>query len=524
MFNRFKWRSKLPTRWQRVAIVDLGSNTARLVVMNMLPGFTYRVEDEVREVVRLHHGMTEAGLSEEASDRAFRTLTLFKHLCDSFKVDRVIPTATSAVRSAANGPAFLARVKRELGWELRVLSGEREAYYGTLGALNEVPLQAGYVVDIGGGSMQISRVQGCRYSNSASLRLGALALTERFVHTDPIRHSEYEDLRQHIRGELNTLPWVEAGNGCALVGLGGTIRNLAKIESKRQDYPLGTLNGFYLTRGSIRESIELFRRSPVARRASIPGLSDDRADIILAGAVVIAEIMDHIGVDALTISENGVREGLFFEQFWAGRADPVAEDIRRFSVQNVARVYNYNQPHCEHVAFLAERMFSYLAPLHGLGPADLELLEAAAQLHDLGMIINHRDHDKNSQVIITGNGLPGYNPRETALIGLMARYHRKGAPELGDYGPLMDKGDGERLVKLTSLLRIAEYLDRGRSAIVENIRVDWDARTITLRLYGHTAPEAEVWDTQRNAVALMERAFGRQVLVEYVGRYDPALK
>jgi exopolyphosphatase/guanosine-5'-triphosphate,3'-diphosphate pyrophosphatase len=261
----------------------------------------------------------------------------------------------------------------------------------------------------------------------------------------------------------------------------------------------------------------------VDRRAEIPGLSSDRADIILAGAVVLAEIMDHIGVDDLTISENGVREGLFFEQFWANSSEPIPENVRHFSIQNIARVYHYNQPHCDHVAFLARRLFSYLVPLHELEPTDLELLEAAAKLHDLGMIINHRDHDKNSQAIIIGNGLPGHSPRETALVGLMARYHRKGTPELGDFAPIMKRDDRVRLMKLTSLLRIAEYLDRGRSGVVENIRVDWDAHTITLRLYGQTIPEAEVWDTQRNAVALMEHIFDRSVVVQYVGRHDPAL-
>lgn len=517
MLNRLLGRSKSSEVWRRVAIVDLGSNTARLVVMSMLPGYAYRVEDEVREVVRLHEGMTGDILSDEATERAFHTLRLFKHLCDSFEVDTVIPTATSAVRSAANGPEFLVRVQREIGWVLRVLSGEREAYYGALGALNEVPLQEGYVVDIGGGSMQVSQVQKCRYYQGMSLRLGALALTERFVHGDPIRNSDYEALRQHIRTELVTLPWVEPHKANQLVGMGGTIRNLAKIESKRQDYPLGTLNGFSLTRSSIGESIELFRKSPLARRAAIPGLSSDRADIILAGAVVIAELMDRIEVDELTISENGVREGLFFEEFWPDLPESVVDDVRRFSIQNIARIYHYNQPHIEHVDLLAQRMFTQLAPLHGLVAADLELLGAAALLHDVGMIINHRDHDKNSQMIVISNGLPGYTPRETVLIGLMVRYHRKGSPTLDDYAPLMKKGDDARLAALTALLRIAEYLDRGRSAIVEDIQVDWDADAITLRLFGQVMPEAEMWDTQRNALSLMERAFNRQVLIEYAG-------
>jgi exopolyphosphatase/guanosine-5'-triphosphate,3'-diphosphate pyrophosphatase len=141
-----------------MAIIDLGSNTARVVVMNAMPGYAYRLEDEIREVVRLRQGMTERGLSEEAMGRALFTLRLFKRFCDGFRVDTILATATSAVREGANGATFVERVEREIGLSLRVLNGEQEAYYGTIGALNEVPLTQGFVLDIGGGSAQVSEV------------------------------------------------------------------------------------------------------------------------------------------------------------------------------------------------------------------------------------------------------------------------------------------------------------------------------------------------------------------------------
>ncbi|MBK9049825.1 MAG: hypothetical protein IPL78_02550 [Chloroflexi bacterium] len=149
---------------QRIAVIDLGSNTARLIVMGAVPGYAYRLEDEIREVVRLRQGMTEKGLSEKSVARALSTLRLFKRFCDSSRVDLIIPTATSAVREAANGPRFVEQVKRELGLTLQILDGEQEAQYAALGVLNELPLTDGYMVDIGGGSAQVAQLKQRRFS------------------------------------------------------------------------------------------------------------------------------------------------------------------------------------------------------------------------------------------------------------------------------------------------------------------------------------------------------------------------
>ena len=165
----------------RLAVIDLGSNTARLVVIQAFPGYAYRLVDQVREVVRLRQGMTGEGMSESAMARGFSTLRLFKRFCDRTGVDTILPIATSAVREATNGPLFVDRVAVEIGILLQVLDGERKAYYASIGALNEVPVKEGVVVDVGGGSVQTSDVRGGTFRTGVSVPLGALALTERPV-------------------------------------------------------------------------------------------------------------------------------------------------------------------------------------------------------------------------------------------------------------------------------------------------------------------------------------------------------
>ena len=506
----------MPPKLIKVAVIDLGSNTARLVVMHAVPGYSFRLEDEIREVVRLRHGITDDGLSEDAMSRAFSTLRLFSRFCQSYAVDLVLPTATSAVREAANGAEFAERVERELGLTLRILTGDEEAYYGTLGALNEVAAEEAVVLDIGGGSAQLSEVRRGRFHRGEALKLGALALTERFVRGDLIRASELEALTQEIERQLESLSWLKRKKGRVLIGLGGTIRNLASMEVERQRYPLNTFHGMSLSLSSVEESIALLRDLPLAERRRIPGLSSDRADIILPGAMVLATVMNRLGVEEVAISRGGLREGVFFEHFWQHLPYPVNADMRRFSVLNIARNYEYQKPHANHVRYLADRIFEQLTPLHGYGAQERELLDAAALLHDIGALVGYHGHHKHSQTLININGLPGFSAREIALIGLIARYHRKGTPDYAEYRCLLDDKDGKLLICLAAMLRLAEFLERGRNAAVDDIVAHWTDDELQLSLVADEFPAVELWESERHAVPLVEMAFKRRVALQSI--------
>ncbi len=507
---------------QRTAIIDLGSNSARVVVMKGSAGVSYHLEDEIREIVRLREGMTSAGLSEAAMTRGLNTLRLFGQFCQSLGVDQIIATATSAVREAANGAQFLERVVAETGLSLRILGGDEEAYYGVLGALGAVPLHDGVVVDIGGGSAQISHVKNRRFERGQALTLGALALTQRFVRSDPVKKSEIEAVQREIERQIDELGWLTelsvnsriSKARLSVVGLGGTIRNLAKIEAARQKFPLQSLNGFQLSLIALDETIRQLSEMPLAQRRRIPGLMRDRADIILPGALVIRAVLARLGQNELLISEAGLREGLFFEQFWRDLPYPVVSDLRAWSVLNLARFYGYQEGHTAHVGHLSLSLFDQLAPLHGIGKTGREWLSVAATLHDIGTLISYNDHHKHSQTLIVSSGLPGYSPREVAFIALLARYHRKGTPALGQFAPLLEAGDETRLQKLAAILRLAEYLERGRSGIVRDVSVAFDADNLQITLVADQNPAVELHVARKNGVDLMESAFGRKVTLK----------
>ena len=501
---------------KRVAVIDLGSNTARLIALSTIPGYSFRLEDEIREVVRLRQGMTEDGLSDAAIARGLSTLRLFKRFCDSTETDVVLATATSAVRDAANGAEFVERVRAEAGLELRVLDGEREAYYGVIGALNDTGLASGAILDIGGGSAQLSEIADGRFGRGVSRTLGALALAERFPLSETPKRAELRALEAEIEHQLDSIDWLEQVRGTALVGIGGTIRNLAKIEAERQANPLHTLHGFTLTRASVEESIDEFRRLTLRERRNIPGLSADRADIILQGTLVLRTVMDGLEFDSVTVSTGGLREGIFFEHFWRHLPYPVVPDVRRFSVLNIARNYRYQKQHANHVRYLAGRLFEQLVPLHGYGTAERELLDAAALLHDLGTVIAYDGHHKHSQTLILYNGLAGFSQREIALVALLTRYHRKGTPDASGYEAVLEADDTILLRRLAAVLRLAEYLERGRNAAINDVIVSWTDDSLRLTLIADEHPAVELWDTERNALPAVEAAFGRRLALDSI--------
>lgn len=468
-------------------------------------------------MVRLREGMTADGLSKAAMDRAVATLKLFRRYCESSEVDEIIATTTSAVRDGRNGAAFVARVQDEVGFDLRVLSGEEEAHLGVIGVLNNIVMPRGVVIDIGGGSAQISEVVDGRFSRGASVPLGSLRLTETFVTSDPVSKADAAAVKSEIARQLDSIQWLESysvgKSDGELAGLGGTIRNLGYMEIARRGLPLLTTHGLRVTRKAVKASIKRMMAMPLAERQAISGLNSDRADIVTQGLMVLAALMERIDAKELAISTNGLREGLFFERFWTDLEYPVVDDVRSFGVLNLARIYGYDEAHANHVRYLALRVFDQMQPLHGYGDDERQLLDAAAILHDIGTVIGYKGHHRHSATLIVNSGLPGFTIRETALVALMTLYHRKGDPRVGEYGSILRGGDDKRLRRLAAVLRLAEFLERGRNAVVKDVVVEWTKRKLEFRLVADDHPAVELWDADRKAAPLLEEVFGREVVL-----------
>jgi exopolyphosphatase / guanosine-5'-triphosphate,3'-diphosphate pyrophosphatase len=466
---------------ERLAVIDLGSNSFRLVVFTASEGWWQRT-DEIYEPVRISAGMAATGrLGEEPIRRALATLDVFAHFCEASGLgpEAVDAVATSAIRDAENAEDFLGMARVRTGLSIRVLSGEAEARYGYLAAINSTTLRDGCVLDLGGGSLQLVRVVDRLAHESSSWRVGAVRMTERFLPDGGIpKQKQLDELREHVVGKLQGATWLPNAGG-RLVGIGGTVRNLAAAAQRCAGQPSYGVQGMVLSAEALERLLARLAELPAAERSRVPGIKPARADLILAGAMVVQEALRAGHFEGIEITEAGLREGVFFERHLAQERGPTSDqpplfaDVRRSSVLNLASRYHVDVAHTRHVAKLALGMFDQLAALglHPGDPLERELLWAASELHDIGMSVDYDDHHKHSRYLILNGGLPGFSPVEVALVAQAARYHRKGMPEPGPLAPLFHAGDAERLDRLAVLLRLAEDLERSRDQLVRETRL-----------------------------------------------------
>jgi exopolyphosphatase/guanosine-5'-triphosphate,3'-diphosphate pyrophosphatase len=502
---------------RRVAVVDLGSNSFRLVVFTAQEGWWKRT-DEIYEAVRVGEGMGKTGrIGKKPAARALAAIELFAHFCTASGIGRrhVDAVATSAIREATNSEEFLKRARDASFMPIRVLSREEEARYGYLAAVNSTTLSDGVVLDLGGGSMQLVAVAGRHARELESWKLGAVLVTERFLADgEPVSRKRLREVRTYAERKLESAPWI-ARSGSRLVGIGGTVRNLAAAAQRHVGIPSFGVQGHVITREVLEELVDRLAALPAAERGSVPGIKPSRADLILAGALVIQAVLEAGGFDGLETTEAGLREGVFFERLPAGEGDPpLFEDVRRASVLNLAAQYGVDPAHTAHVGHLALGLFDELAAagLHPGDPLERELLWAACTLHDIGVTIDYDDHHKHSRYLILNGGLPGYQPAEVALIAQIARYHRKGIPELGPFRALARKGDAERLTRCATLVRLAEGLERARDQMVEHAHVAASDGEVRLDLVASGDVSVPRWAAARET-ELFQLAFDRRLVV-----------
>ena len=532
---------------ERLAVIDLGSNSFRLVVFMAGEGWWKRT-DEIYEVVRIGEGLAASGeLGEGPMARALATLDVFAGFVKAGKLaaESIDAVATSAIRDAENAEGFLRRARQRTQLPIRVLSREQEARYGYLAAVNSTTLRDGCVLDLGGGSLQLVRVGARLARGSGSWRLGTVRMSERFLPPNgPAKRRQLDALREHVAEQLAEAEWLGEEMPGRLIGIGGTVRNLAAAAQRAAGLPSNGVQGMVIGRKALDELVERLAALPAAERANVAGIKPARADIILAGAVVVQGVLQAGRFDGLETTEAGLREGVFFERLLGGGGqegaasvddtrdgggrsgvgeapaddgaprEPLFADVRRASVLNLAGQYHLDAAHTRHVAALALGMFDELAQLglHPGDPRERELLWAASILHDVGMSVDYDDHHKHSRYLILNAGLPGFTPVEVAIIAQAARYHRKGMPDPGPLRALFGEGDAERLDRCAVLLRLAEDLERSRDQLVRATHMELRGDGVELQLIAEGESIVPRWAAGRET-GLFARAFRRELAV-----------
>ena len=509
---------------ERIAAIDVGSNSVRLLVAEYDPSSGLTIIDELKDQPRLAAGLANTGcLSDAAMDRAIQTLGRMREVCQRRDVHRIAAVATAAVREAENGPWFVRRVRQELDIPLRIIDAETEAALSYRSVAHHFPLagERALVADIGGGSLELIGAVDGLVELTLSLPLGAVRLTELYLPGDRSIQRELATLRKYIRKQLkkalSSREWAAAG----VIGSGGTFTTLARVTQARRGLPPGdTVHGVSVETAEVERLLDwLASRTPEQRR-QVPGLNPERADIILAGLAVTAELLDWVRTRSITVSAFGLREGLLLEM--AGAEEPVVRDPLRLFREFAGRCQS-DRRHVEHVRRLALQIFEQLGETLGCGPEEQLLLEAASLLHDVGQLVSYPKHHKHSYSLITHAERLGLAPRERLLVALISRYHRKTGPRRKHPEfAILPPEDQDVVRRLSAILRVADGLDRGHSAAVDFVAAELREDALVLTVKGansHTDLGLECWGASRKA-DVMAKLLQRDVII--TDRVPPA--
>ncbi len=527
----------------KLAAIDIGSNSIHLVIVRAVQGQHPEIIDREKEMVRLGAvTLREHQLPKETIERAITTLRRFKKMAEHNGADPIITTATSAVRESRNSDEFIDRVRKEVGLDVHLLPGVEEARLISLAVseVTEFNNRRALIIDIGGGSTEFIITTGREPELLLSLRVGAVRLTEKFVTTDPISPVELNRLVANIRSDLTRAIWeIKAAGFDFVIGTSGTVLNMVDAVMLDDDGKAPeTLSDFEsfsqtVTLDHIARLNRKLAGMTLRERAQVRGIEEARADIIVAGGLLLECILSDLGATEITSCDWSLREGVILDylrrrrelqatpQTFRATAAPADEDVllnpvsddstlnvRARSVLSVARRYDYDVAHSHHVARLATQIFDDTKDLHQLNGQDRKLLQYATILHDIGYHIAHNNHHRHGLYLIKNSELPGFTGDEIAMMAAIVRYHRGSLPgratdarsrrEHEDYYAL-ERKQRTKVLRLASILQIADGLDRSHNQSIGNVRCEIIDRLAIFIAEPVGECELELWSAERKA-------------------------
>lgn len=507
------------------AAIDIGTNSIHLLVARTPAAGRMEILAQEKEVVRLGHGADDMKrLTPDAIDRGIEALRRFRQVADIWDAE-ISAVATSAVREAENHEEFTDRARDEAGIDVEVIAGVEEARLIHVGVLHALPIYETrrVVIDIGGGSTEVVVGERDEVIDARSLKLGAIRLTDRFFAADELTKDAVKECRRYVRSFVapTAREFLEHGFDVA-VGSSGTIQTLAAMAlARRGDDPSRPLNNLSFSAEELAGVIDDLTSARTAKeRAKLPGMDAKRADIIVAGAIILEQVVAALRIDQLTVSTFALREGVLLDTVSHRTGDALHHltDLRRASTVHLADALDPDREHSDHLTSLAVTLYDATAEVHGLDESFRELLEAAGLLHNVGLFISHSAHHKHSYYVIRNSEhLLGFNDHEIELIAQVARYHRKSAPK--DKHPewaALRSEDRRAVAVLAGLLRVAIGLDRSHALAVASVDAVVDdaagALQITVNPAAGADPSLELYSADQRKDLLAD-ALGLDVEV-----------
>ena len=510
----------------RIAAIDIGTNSIHMIVVQVRPDLSFEVIDREKDMVRLGAGGLDGrNLTPTAMAAALQTLSKFRRLAESHKVDEIVAAATSATREAENGGDFIAEVDRQTGIRIRVISGTEEARLIHLAAGYGVDIggTTAVVVDIGGGSVEVTLGTATQLTHARSFKTGVIRLTERYVQSDPLSGRDERRIIKHLNREMGSyLDQIAARGFDRVIGTSGTILSLGTMAAG-DDGRADDVRNRRVSAKALHRLRKHIVESDIQERLRIPLMDPRRADLSVAGSVLFDTIIRRLGAEEFTLCDLALREGLVLDYVHrnSARIRKVERypDVRRRSVIELGERCGYWSEHAQQVARLALSVFDQTRSVHGMSDREREWLEYGALLHDIGVHISYERHHRHSYYLIKNGDLRGFDPQETEVIALIARYHRQATPKKSHEGYGDVPGALRKKVRaLSAMVRLAEGLDRSHAQALGGLDLFPRGDDYLARLRANGDAELELWAAHRH-VAPLEKLLGKPVRFEVAGDF-----
>ena len=461
---------------EKIAIIDLGSNTARLLIIEVKENGHFQVIDQLKEAPRLGENMEKDGFLKPARIQdTIKTLKMFRKLCDVNGIERIIAVATAAVRRAKNQRSFLDEVSATCGIKLRVLSAEEEATYVYRGVINTMDIPKGLILEIGGGSTKIVYYNRRNLLHHETLPFGAITLTEMFADAgSPTEQTE--KVEEFVTEQLSKIEWLkEIDPETQLIGSGGSFRNLCRMTKIMKKYPLKAIHNYVVKETDFEHVYDLLKGLDLDRKKKIKGLSSGRADILPSAFAAISAFKKYLNLADIVISGSGLRTGIMFNYAVPTTLDKPITDVLTFSLNSLVDFYGCDVKHTEQVVNLSVQLFKQLRVLHKFPRQYLRILKVASYLYEAGKTAGFYNFEKHSAYMILNANIYGISHRELVLASFVAA--STGIDDINQfdwarYRELVNDEDIDSVRKMGVMLRIASCLDRSLSSIVNGINCD----------------------------------------------------
>ncbi len=495
----------------RVAAIDLGSNSFHMLIAEIRAPSSFETVLQDKMMIQLGKTALVTGrLDPQAMEKGLRCLDEFRRMALARRVERTLAVATSAIREAENGEDFLRRAREESGLSVRLISGREEARLIHLAVTKHVELRTekALLIDIGGGSVELTVGDAARMLYTTSARLGFLRLHGRFVGSDPMTKAEARALTAFLQESLRTVAGrIGRHRPKRAVGTSGSITTLLRLAQQRRSVPGGAQPGDTVSRDELREILEELVALPALDRARKFDLDPLRAEYLPTALLCLDAVLEAAGMQEITVCPAALREGLVYD--FAARQQPApafvipSGDLRLQAVVDLAVRCGYPVEHSQRVALLAGQIFRQTTALHGLGAEEERLLLYASLLHDIGYHIGYAKHHKHAYYLVMNCDLRGFSADERGILANLVRYHRRAAPKSSHATFAALPASGRKMVKsLAAIVRIADGLDRSHFSLVEEVRCALGRKKVHFQLIttgAQSTAELDMWAAKRHA-------------------------